>query len=114
MYEMPFGLVFRKAVLWHEGEEARVQNLQEIKRDPASIGLEFCCFHQRMDVSWKQLSMALGLSIHRLPYVKTDCSGSFEVTNNSLARAVLRLERGGRATETLETSTGAVLEMVGR
>jgi hypothetical protein len=46
--------------------------------------------------------------------VKTDCTGSFEVANNSLARAVLRLERRGRPDETLETRTGAVLEMVGR
>jgi hypothetical protein len=55
-----------------------------------------------------------GPSLHRLPYLKTDCRGSFEVTNNSLARAVLRLERRGEPVETLETSTGAVLEMVGR
>ena len=55
-----------------------------------------------------------GPSIHRLPYVKTDCTGSFEVTNNSLSRAVLRLERQGRSKETLETTIGAVLEMVGR
>ena len=45
-----------------------------------------------------------GPSIHRLPYVKTDCSGSFEVTNNSLAKASLRLERPGGPIETLETS----------
>jgi hypothetical protein len=41
-------------------------------------------------------------------------TGSFEVANNSLASAVLRLERRGGPVETLETSTGAVLEMVGR
>jgi hypothetical protein len=55
-----------------------------------------------------------GPSIHRLPYLRTDCAGSFEVVNNSLARAVLRLERPGGPVETLETNTGAVLEMVGR
>jgi hypothetical protein len=55
-----------------------------------------------------------GPSIHRLPYVKTDCTGSFEVMNNSLSRAVIRLERPGRSKETLETTIGAVLEMVGR
>jgi len=54
-----------------------------------------------------------GPSIHRLPYLKTDCTDSFEVANNSLARAVLRLEQRGRPLETLETSVGAVLEMVG-
>jgi len=45
--------------------------------------------------------------------LKTDCTGSFEVANNSLARAVLRLERQNRPVEVLETSNGAVLEMVG-
>jgi hypothetical protein len=49
--------------------------------------------------------------------LKTNCTGSFEVANNSLARAVLRLEREDRQNqlvEVLETSSGAVLEMVGR
>ena len=55
-----------------------------------------------------------GPSIHRLPYVKTDCAGSFEIANNSLAKAVVRLERRGALIETLETNAGAVLEMVGR
>ena len=57
----------------------------------------------RMDADWKQRSMALGRASIVLPYVKTDCQGSFEVTNNSLAKAVLRLERQGRPVETLET-----------
>jgi hypothetical protein len=55
-----------------------------------------------------------GPSLHRLPYVKTDCTGSFEVLNNSLARASLRLERRGAPTEKLETTIGAVLEKAGR
>ena len=46
--------------------------------------------------------------------MKTDCTGSFEVANSSLAKAVLRLERPDMPVETLETSIGAVLEMVGR
>ena len=36
------------------------------------------------------------------------------MTNNSLARAVLLLKQPGRPVERLETSTGAVLEMVGQ
>lgn len=54
------------------------------------------------------------VALARLPYMKTDCGGTFEVANNSLARAVVRLGRQGGPVETLETSTGAVLEMVGR
>ncbi len=52
-----------------------------------------------------------GSSIHRLPYVKTDCSGTFEVRNNSLAKASLRIKHHA-SIEQLETETGAVLEMV--
>jgi hypothetical protein len=56
---------------------------------------------------------ARGPSVHRLPYVKTDCSGSFEVVNNSLASASLLIHGAGGATERLQITTGAVLEMVG-
>ena len=113
MYEMPFGLVFRKAVLWHEGKEHEFQNLQDIRRDPDAFRWTF----QGSTEDGCRLEGAIdgtGRSIHRLPYLKTDCGGSFEVTNNSLARASLRLERPGKPSEVLETSTGAVLEMVGR
>jgi hypothetical protein len=47
--------------------------------------------------------------LHRLPYFKTDNSGIFEVSNASLATAVLKLPNGQR----LETKGGAVLEMGG-
>jgi hypothetical protein len=113
VYEMPFGLVFRKAVLWHDGEEYDFRNLQEIKKDRNEFGWYF----RGSTKDGFRLEAAIdgaGPSIHRIPYVKTDCTGSFEVANNSLARAVLRLERPGRAVETLETSIGAVLEMAGR
>lgn len=113
VYEMPFGLVFRKAVLWHDGEERQFRNLQEVGRDPNELMWNFHCSTK----DGFRLEAAIdgaGPSIHRLPYGKTDCKGSFEVANNSLARAVLRLERRGGPVETLETSIGAVLEMVGR
>jgi hypothetical protein len=112
VYEMPFGLVFRKVVLWHDGEGHQFRNLQDIRRDPDELRWNFRC-----STDGCRLEGAIdgtGPSIHRLPYVKTDCMGSFEVANNSLAGAVLRLERRGKPVETLETSTGAVLEMVGR
>ncbi len=113
VYEMPFGLIFRKAVLWHDGKEYEFRNLQEISRDPDEFRWNF----RSSTKDGFRLEAAIdgaGSGIHRLPYVKTDCTGSFEVANNSLARAVLRLERRGRPDETLETRTGAVLEMVGR
>jgi len=113
IYEMPFGLVFRKAVLWHDGEKHEFRGMQDIRRDSNEFIWSFRCSAK----DGFQLEAAIdgaGPSIHRLPYVKTDCTGRFEVANNSLARAVIRLERPGRSKETLETSIGAVLEMVGR
>ena len=115
VYEMPFGLVFRKAVLWHEGKQHEFRNLQELVREPDEFRWGFRGSSSSKDGFRLEASIdGNGPSIHRLPYVKTDCTGSFEVTNNSLAKAVLVLERRGRPVETLETSNGAVLEMVGR
>jgi hypothetical protein len=113
VYEMPFGLVFRKAVLWHDGKEHKFRNLQEIRRDRDALGWNFHC-STKDGFRLEGVIDGTGPSIHRLPYVKTDCAGSFEVANNSLARAVFRLERPGRSAERLETTAGAVLEMVGR
>jgi hypothetical protein len=113
VYEMPFGLVFRKAVLWHDEKEHVFQNLREVNPDRDRFAWNF----RGAGKDGSQLEAAFegaASSIHRLPYVKTDCSGSFEVANNSLARAKVRLLRRDGAVENLETATGAVLEMVSR
>ncbi len=115
VYEMPFGMMFRKAVLWHEGEAYFFRNLRESRRDREGLSWNFSCASSSKEVM--KLEAAIdggGPSIHRLPYGKTDCSGSFEVINNSLAKAVLRLERSGSPAEILQTDTGTVLEMVGQ
>ncbi|MFZ0420001.1 MAG: hypothetical protein WAM04_18010 [Candidatus Sulfotelmatobacter sp.] len=112
VYEMPFGLVFRKAVLWHDGRKREFRNLREIRRDRNELCWTFLC-SSKEGCRLEGVIDGSGPSIHRLPYTKTDCACSFEVVNNSLARAVLRLEQRGGAIETLETSVGAVLEMVG-
>lgn len=113
VYEMPVGLVFRKAVLWHDGERREFRNLRPAERDPGEFGWNFLCSAK----DGFQLEVAIdgsGLSVHRLPYGKTDCSGHFEVVNNSIARAALVLQARGRPVERLETASGAVLEMGGR
>jgi hypothetical protein len=112
VYEMPFGLVFRKAVLWHDGEEQVFRNVHDLRREPDPFGWDFQCSTNAGHALKASIDGA-GLSLHRLPYVKTDCSGSFEVMNNSLSRATLRLEGREQPAESLETSSGAVLEMVG-
>lgn len=113
VYEMPLGLVFRKCVLWHEGREYIFRHLQEMAREPGMLQWNFRC-SGRHGLAIEVAIDGCGSSIHRLPYLKTDCSGSFDVLNNSLAGAVVRLlHRGGRVEE-LRTPRGAVLEFAGQ
>ena len=112
VYEMPLGLVFRQGILWHENKPYVFPKLRTVQEDRKNLQLVF----RGSGRDGSQMEVVLdgrGPSIHRLPYVKTDCSGSFEVANNSLANAVLRFERPGRSAERLETIGGAVLEMGG-
>jgi hypothetical protein len=112
-YEMPLGLVFRKAVLWHRGLQYQMRGLKGgVKRSPEEMRWTFVC--AGLDGSQVHAEIAgAGAHTHHLPYLKTDCSGSFEVANNSLASAVIRVHLPGSAVETLSTSSGAVLELVG-
>lgn len=113
VYDMPLGLVFRKAVLWHEGKQYVFRKFREVREDRKSLQWNFGCTAR--DGSQLEVSVdGRGPAIHRLPYLKTDCSGSFEVANNSVASAVLRLERQGQPAERLATVGGAVLEMGGQ
>jgi len=113
VYDMPFGLVFRKAVLWHDGKAHVFRSLKEKKRELEDLQWEFRCVIR----GGLQMEVALdgsGSNLHRLPYLKTDCAGSFEVANNSLAKATVRLLQPGRPIEELQTRTGAVVEMAGQ
>jgi hypothetical protein len=112
VYEMPLVLFFRKAVLWHEGKQHVLGNFREGNRNSKDLQWSFQCSSGdglQLEASFD----GRGASMHRLPYVKTDCTGSFEVANNSLAIATVCLRRGRGESERLETTTGAVLEMVG-
>jgi hypothetical protein len=112
VYSMPFGLMFRKAVLWHKDKAHVFRRFTEISRDSKNLQWEFDCFSP----SGVRMNVVLdgrGSSLHRLPYVKTDCTGNFEVSNNSLAKAVVRVLSPGRLSEEFVTATGAVLEMAG-
>jgi len=111
VYDMPLGLVFRKAVLSHEGEQHVFRNLKVISRDSSQLLWQFRC-SSKDGLNLMATFDSPAPSIHHLPYAKTDCSGSFQVANNSLARAIVRLERD-EFVEQLETTTGAVLEMAG-
>lgn len=54
-----------------------------------------------------------GPALHLLSYLRTNCSGTFEVRNNSLANATVQFRQEGSPAESLETKGGAVLEMAG-
>ena len=112
VYEMPFGLVFRKAVLWHDGQKYLFRKLQESGASKELFQWNLHC----ATGNGLRLEAAIdgrGSSVHRLPYIKTDCTGSFEVWNNSLASASLLIQIASGQSQRLETATGAVLEMVG-
>ena len=110
-YEMPLGLRFRKAVLWHRGRWYMFGKFREQVRDPKTLRWILTC----SDSSGNEVEIDIegtGASLHRLPYLKTDCSGTFEVANNSLSAARIVLRANG-TTEELITKNGAVLEMAG-
>ena len=111
-YNMPLGLTFRKAVLWHEGEVYELRSLRELDNNPATFRWRFT----GSSSSGIQLEATIdgaGPCRHSLPYLKTGCSETFQVLNNSLAKAVVRLNRPHGRQEELQTDTGAVLEMAG-
>jgi hypothetical protein len=111
VYDMPLGLIFRKAVLWHDGERYEFRSLRE-QNDPGVFRWTFAG-HSANGTSLDATIDGTGASRHSLPYLKTDCSGSFEVLNNSLASAVVRFKRADGRHEELQTNTGAVLEIGG-
>lgn len=111
-YEMPFGLIFRRAVLWHDGIQHVVRNLRETGNSREQRRWDFRGVTQNAVRITASITGA-DPNWHRIPYLKTDCSGTFDVMNNSLASANVVLESAGGEKETLQTSGGAVLEMVG-
>lgn len=111
VYDMPLGLTFRNAIWWRNGVAAHVRKLKELEivRSGSQLRWKFSgCLDDGSPL--EALIEAATPGIHELPYAKTDGSGTFPVSNASLARAIVRIGTG----ETLETKAGAVLEMGGR
>lgn len=112
VYEMPFGLVFRKAVLWHNAKAYVFSKMLETRKRREEMQWDFVCDADH-GLKLEAAINGSGQSRHSLAYKKTNCAGDFEVSNNSLASASLLLKQPGGTIERLETSGGAVLEMVG-
>ena len=111
-YDMPFGLVFRKAVLWHESNRYVFRKFWETTSAESFTWKLSCEAHRGVAVD--ACFDGSGPNRHCLPYVKTDCSGTFDVNNNSLASALIRLKGADGRVEELKTGSGAVLEMAGK
>jgi len=110
VYDLPFGLTFRRAILWHRGKRYIFRVTQQ-KEDRDGLEWSFCGVAR--DGSELETHFdGTGIGCHRVPYLKTDCSGILEVANHSMANASLTfLSRDGM--ERRETTGGAVLEMGG-
>ena len=110
VYDLPFGMVFRHAVLWHEGKANHLRHVKErgIVRDAERLKWAFVA---ETPDGTRVEAHAEGLApgIHRLAYTGTDGESTFPVANASLARASLHIGEN----ELLETEGGAVLEMGG-
>jgi len=109
-YEMPWGRGFRRAVLWHEGQKYDFRHFSELWRDQRHLIWSMHCPNSKFALVHVEVRGREGL-VHRLPYLKTDCSGQFEVANDSLAIARMALRLPRRGAEELTTDSGAVLEM---
>jgi hypothetical protein len=110
-YDMPFGLVFRKAVLWHESNRYVFRKFQETT-SAESFTWKLSC-EANAGVAVDASFDGSGPNRHCVAYTKTDCTGTFDVTNNSLASALLRLKGTRGRVEEFSTGSGAVLEMAG-
>ena len=112
-YEMPLGMRFRRALLWHDDIlfEFRRMKILDCSTNPFRWSAEWS--NKKGDATLLATLDGAGISAHRLPYLITDCSGTFDVINNSLASAKLILSRAGKAPIELTTYGGAVLEMAG-
>lgn len=113
-YEMPLGLSFRRALLWHDDALYEFRRVKILERSTNPFRWSAQWSSTKGDATLLATLDGAGISAHRLPYLKTDCSGTFDVTNNSLAIAKLILNRAANASIELRTDGGAVLEMAGR
>jgi hypothetical protein len=112
VYDLPLGMVFRKAIWWHKGEPTVLKRFKEIEieRESSRLKWKFTAFDDEGS-RFEATLEAAAPGIHALPYVKTDCSGMVPVSNASFANAAVRFGRNG--SKNLETIGGAVLEMGG-
>ena len=112
VYERPLGMEFRRVVIWREGHEHIFHDLRDLQRDSSQLVWSFFCINPGTSAVKVEVQGRKGL-IHHIPYFKTDCSGPFEVVNDSLATARMTWYAPANPPKELPTETGAVIEMAG-
>lgn len=112
-YDMPIGLRYRNAVLWTGEQLYNFRRFEKVHRNQEQLRWNFDCANRRNGTRLEARIDGSGPCHLRLPYLKTNCLGTFEVSNNSLAKAALRFRRPGQPDLELFTDGGAVIEMTG-
>jgi len=109
VYDLPLGMKFRKAVLWHQGKATTLLKMEEreILQGAGRMKWAFTGVTQE-GTPVHVIVEGTAPGIHRLPYTKTDGVGTFPVANASMARATVKI-----GDVTLEARTGAVVEFGG-
>lgn len=110
-YAMPLGLHFRRAILWHAGRAYDFRRIRVLERTRDPFRWTIHCSRREDAATVVAILDGTGPSLHRVPYLKTNCSGAFPVFNNSLAAAKLYFKRPGQPPLEFRTDGGAVLEM---
>ncbi len=113
VYDLPLGLTFRKVVLWHEGQATILRKINE--REILSEAGRLKWVFSGTAPNGRHIEATIegnAPGIHRLPYTKTDGSGTFPVANASCANASVSIAMKDTR-QILEVSGGAVLEMGG-
>jgi len=110
VYDLPFGMVFRNAVLWHQGKACPLRGIKEgeIVRGATLLNWGFAGVTAE-GARVEAVTEGSTPGIHEVAYLMTNGKGAIPVSNASLARARLRIGEK----EILETDGGAVLEMGG-
>jgi hypothetical protein len=112
-YELPLGMRYRRAALWLAREVHVFKKFENMRRDAENLTWAFECTNKRKGLRLQATIEGSGPSCHRLPYVKTNCSGTFDVANNSFAKATFVLSRPGLSSIEVATEGAAVIEMAG-
>src|SRR5262249_34728489 len=95
VYDMPLGFVFRNAIWWHGGKMHPVRKMRELEIVRTADQLRWKFSGQLPDGSVLEAILeGAAPTIHVLPYMKTDWSGTFPVSNASIARGVVQLRSG--------------------